>query len=107
MKTTKCLTRFSYALICSTPLLLTACDSMPGLFGESSSSNPNYNYDYNKPAPNVSTEANTTVHAQKTNKSVKVVEPGISTVTTPTTKPTTNTAVDGPSVPSMAPTVGQ
>jgi hypothetical protein len=112
MKHTNILRFIPYALCLTTPLFLTGCEGLGDFGNSSASSNYDRSYDYNNAAPraSVSTQGAPVVRTEAT--STSLADPVTSTPTTPKlTTSTTNAAKsavhDGPSVPNMAPTIGQ
>lgn len=98
----------SRAVVLSMPLFLTACADFPGFMSDSRDTGGYYNQ-----AP--AATSSTTVHTQgkqaaaKAAPTIKMVEPGTSTVNMPKTATSAKTVapVDGPMVPGNAPAVGQ
>ncbi|MDP1603484.1 MAG: hypothetical protein Q8M03_09495 [Legionella sp.] len=113
MKQTTFLRHMPYALLLTTPFFLTGCEGM-NMFSNSGPSSRDYNYDYNKAAPHVPsnaeqsapvvrrTETTATSLAEPTTKI-----PSTPKLTTSTTNAAKTTTHEGPTVPNMAPTVGQ
>lgn len=100
------------ALLLATPLLLTGCEA----FNDPYNNSPSYDYNYDRPTAAVTTSPNNAApNARVQTNGTTMVQPGISTVKTPrpaassaaATATKASSATDGPSVPNMAPTVGQ
>lgn len=112
MKRIKALTSIPYFLVLAAPVFLAGCDSMSSPFARSDVPYGYDNHDYRRvhtavTGTDTGTESTT---AHKEVKDVTAVEPGMSTVKTPSVTPASTTSTvttDAPMVPGAAPVLGQ